>query len=88
MAIEKTVTLKTATVYPKADASAASTTNAGNPGIFVTEEVKLDDDSDATLPVYHLIERNIWRYVSDGGAATNVSSEDALIKSIAGGIWS
>ena len=29
MAIEKTLTLKTISVYPKVDASAASTTNAG-----------------------------------------------------------
>tara|TARA_B110000444_G_C18259740_1_gene331446 strand:+ start:214 stop:480 length:267 start_codon:yes stop_codon:yes gene_type:complete len=88
MAIEKTLTLKTVSVNPKVDASAASTTNAGNTTIYVQTEVKLDDDSDSTLPVYHVIDKTISRYVSDGGSATDVSAEDALVQSIAGAIWS
>jgi hypothetical protein len=75
-------------VYPKTDSSAASTTNAGNPGIHVVERITLDDSSDDQLPITTQAERNIWRYVSDGGSATDVSSEDALIQSIAGAIWS
>ena len=88
MAITKTTQLVFATVYPKADSSAASTTNAGNPGIHVVEKISLDDTEDDQLPITANAERNIWRYVEDGGSATDVSSEDALIQSIAGAIWS
>lgn len=88
MAITKTTELVFATVYPKADSSAASTTNAGNPGIHVVEKITLDDTEDDQLPLTVRPERNIWRYVEDGGSATDVSSEDALIQSIAGAIWS
>jgi hypothetical protein len=88
MAITKTTQLQFAAVYPKTDSSAASTTNAGNPGIHVVERITLDDSSDDQLPITTQAERNIWRYVSDGGSATDVSSEDALIQSIAGAIWS
>jgi len=88
MAITKTTQLVFATVYPKADSSAASTTNAGNPGIHVVEKISLDDTEDDQLPITSNAERNIWRYVEDGGSATDVSSEDALIQTIAGAIWS
>ena len=88
MAIEKTTTVRHIDVYPKADSSAASTTNAGNPGICVHETLTVDDASDATLPIHQFTERNIWRYVSDGGSATDISAEDALVKTIAGAIWS
>ena len=88
MAITKTTLLHFVAVYPKQDSSAASTTNAGNPGIHVMECVTLDDSGDDQLPITTTMERNIWRYVSDGGSATDVSSEDALIQTIAGAIWS
>ncbi len=88
MAITKTTVLFFAAVYPKKDSSAASTTNAGNPGIHVVETITLDDSGDDQLPITTTKERNIWRYVEDGGSATDVSSEDALIQSIAGAIWS
>ena len=88
MAITKTTELVFAAVYPKADSSAASTTNAGNPGIHVMERITLDDAGDNQLPITTVTERNIFRYVEDGGSATNVSSEDALIQTIAGAIWS
>ena len=88
MAITKTTQLVFAAVYPKTDSSAASTTNAGNPGIHVVENITLDDSSDDQLPITTTKERSIFRYVEDGGSATNVSSEDALIQTIAGAIWS
>ena len=88
MAITKTKTLKTATVYPASDSSEASTTIAGNPVIFVVETMTLDDSEDDQLPVSRDIERDIFRYVEDGGAATDISSEDTLVKAIAGAIWS
>jgi len=88
MAITKTTQLVFAAVYPKADSSAASTTNAGNPGIHIREIITLDDATDDQLPISSHSERNIWRYVEDGGAATDISSEDALVQTIAGAIWS
>jgi hypothetical protein len=88
MAINKTTTLKTVNVYPASDPSAESTTIAGNPSIFVVETVTLDDSEDDQLPFSRIIERDIFRYVEDGGAATDITSEDALVQTIAGAIWS
>ena len=88
MAITKTKTLKKATVYPASDSSAASTTIAGNPVIYVVEEIVLDDSEDDQLPLARNIERDIFRYTEDGGYATDISSEDALVQTIAGAIWS
>ena len=88
MAITKTITLKEVVVFPTEDSSAASTTNAGNPSISITELIVLDDANDDQLPLESKSNRSIYRYVTDGGAATDVSSEDSLIQSIAGAIWS
>lgn len=88
MAITKTTILRNATVYPASDPSAASTTIAGNPVIFVVETMTLDDSEDDQLPISRDIERDIYRYVEDGGAATDIASEDALVQTIAGAIWS
>ena len=88
MAITKTTQLVFASVYPKSDSSAASTTNAGNPGIHIREIITLDDANDDQLPLESKSNRSIYRYVSDGGSATDVSSEDSLVQSIAGAIWS
>ena len=40
------------------------------------------------LPFIKSQTRTIYRYVADGGAATDISSEDALVQTIAGAIWS
>ena len=88
MAITKTTTIKEILVLPANDSSAASTTNAGNPSITVYSEIVVDDASDNELPMVKPKSVDIYRYVSDGGDATDVSSEDALVQSIAGAIWS
>ena len=88
MAITKTITLKEVVVFPTEDSSAASTTNAGNPSISITELIVLDDANDDQLPLESKSNRSIYRYVSDGGSATDVSSEDALVQTVAGAIWS
>tara|TARA_S200002703_G_scaffold81133_1_gene70015 strand:+ start:614 stop:880 length:267 start_codon:yes stop_codon:yes gene_type:complete len=88
MAITKTIEFRKANVFPKKDSSAASTTNDGNPIIVVAEKITLDDTEDDDLPVVHSQVRTIYRYVADGGAATDISSEDALVQTIAGAIWS
>ena len=47
----------------------------------------LDDDSDADLPVTATRVKHLTKFVSDGGSATDYSSEDALVKSICDKIW-
>ena len=88
MALTKTTTIKEIMVLPASDSSAAATTNAGNPSITVYSEIVVDDESDNELPMIKPKSVDIYRYVSDGGDATDVSSEDALVQSIAGAIWS
>ena len=70
------------------DSTAADTTNDGNPVIRVVTEISVDDSADDQLPIVNVLEHYIVRYVEDGGAATDVSSEDSLVQSIAGAIWS
>ena len=88
MAITKTVTFKNAGVWLAEDATAASTHNAAHPEIEVFETIVLSDSSDASFPINQSTKRFISRYVEDGGSATNVSSEHALVQTIAGAIWS
>ena len=88
MAITKTSVLREVHVFPAVDSSAADTTNDGNPVIRVLTEVTLDDPNDDQLPIVNVVEHHIVRYVSDGGAATDVSSEASLVQTIAGAIWS
>ena len=87
MAITKTTSISNIVVVPK-DASAASSTNAGNPRITVWSIIVVDDDSDNELPMSNQMTKHIYRYVEDGGSATDVSAEDALVQSIAAAIWS
>ena len=88
MAITKTTALKLVTVYPALNPSAGSTKIEGNPVIYVQETVTVDDTEDNQLPLTGMSERDIYRYVEDDGAATDVSSEDTLVQSIAAAIWS
>jgi len=88
MAIEKTTTFINVTALPPGDASASSDTNTAHPQLMVMEQITLDDTEDDTLPISQQTRRYINRYVVDGGVATNVSSEDALVQSVAGAIWS
>ena len=88
MAITKTVQFKKVTIFPKKDSSAPSTTNDGNPRLIISEKITLDDTSDNDLPIVRSQTRTIYRYVTDGEAATDISSEDSLVQTIAGAIWS
>ena len=47
-----------------------------------------DDSEDATLPVTTTRVVHLYKYVEDGGAATDYSSEDALVQTVCGAIWS
>ena len=87
MAITKTTTITRIHVIPAADPTAASNTNNGNYTIEVLSTITLDDESDSELPITTLKNHMIYRYVSDGGSATDISAEDSLVQSIAGAIW-
>ena len=87
MAITKTTKVQRVEVYPPADSSAASTTNDAHERLMVVYEDTLDDSADADLPVTATRVKHLTKLVEDGGAATDYSGEDALVKTICDAIW-
>ena len=87
MAISKTTKVQRMEVYPLVDSSAADSTNAKHETVMVVYEDTLDDSEDADLPVVATRVKHLTKYVSDGGAATNYTSEDALVKTVCDAIW-
>ena len=88
MAITKTTSVQRIEVYPPADSSAADTANAKHESLMVVYEDTLDDSTDADLPVTATRVKHLYKYVEDGGSATDYSGEDQLVQDIAGAIWS
>ena len=74
-------------VYPPANSSAESTTNDAHERVMVVYEDTLDDSADADLPVTATRVKHLTKLVEDGGAATDYSGEDALVKTICAAIW-
>ena len=87
MAITKTTTVQRIECYPPADSSAADTANAKHESLMVVYEDTLDDSTDADLPVTATRVKHLYKYVEDGGSATDYSGEDQLVQDIAGAIW-
>ena len=87
MAIKLTRTVQRIEVYPLADASAEDTANAKHPSLMIVYNETFDDSSDADLPVTASKVKHIYKFVEDGGDATDVSGEDALVQTVAGAIW-
>ena len=90
MAISNTKTVHRVEGYPLADSSADATANAKHPTVMVVYNNTLGGtgadaalDGSVSTQVVHLS-----KFVEDGGAATDVSSEDPLVQSIAAAIWS
>ena len=90
MAISNTKTVQRVEVYPLADSSADATANAKHPTVMVVYNNTLGVtgadaalDGSVSTQVVHLS-----KFVEDGGAATDVSGEDALVQTICGAIWS
>ena len=54
---------------------------------MVVYEDTLDDSADADLPVTATRVKHLTKLVEDGGAATDYSGEDALVKTICDAIW-
>ena len=88
MAITNVRTVQRCEVYPAQDSSAADTANAKHESVLVTYNHTFDDSEDATLPISSIQHVQLYKFVEDGGGATDYSSEDALIQTVCGAIWS
>ena len=89
MAITKTTTLNFVSSYPAEDSSGAANLNSSHPKLLVIETTIFDDSEDDLLPVSHQSKRWIGKYSDEANSTlTNLSSEDAMVQSIAGAIWS
>jgi hypothetical protein len=87
MAITKETNVQRLEVYPPADSSAADTANAKHESVMVVYEDTLDDSTDDDLPVVATRVKHLYKYVEDGGSATDYSGEDDLVVSVCGAIW-
>ena len=88
MAISKTTTVDRIEVYPAEDSSADETSMQAHPRVVVFYMDTLDDPDDAELPVTAHREKAFYKFVEDGGSATDTSGEDALVQSICTAVWS
>ena len=89
MAISSTKSVQRAEIYPLADSSADDTANVKHPTVMVVYENKLTGTgADAHLDGTVATEvKHLSKFVEDGGSATDVSKEDALVQTICGAIW-
>tara|TARA_B100001057_G_scaffold441528_1_gene476200 strand:- start:138 stop:404 length:267 start_codon:yes stop_codon:yes gene_type:complete len=87
MAITKTTKVSRMEVYPAVDSTAASTKMNAHETVMVVYEDTLDDSADADLPVTATRVKHLNKLVADDGAATDYSSEDALVKTVCAAIW-
>jgi len=87
MAITKTTAVQRLEIYPVADSSADDTANAKHESVMVVYEDTLDDSEDADLPVTATRVKHLYKFVEDGGEATDYSGEDALVQTVCGAIW-
>ena len=88
MAITNVRTLERIEVYPIADSSAADTSNAKHESVVIVYNYTFDDSEDASLPITTTKVVYLNKFVEDGGSATDLSSEDALVQTVCGAIWS
>ena len=89
MAISSSKSVQRLEVYPLADSSADDTANAKHPTVMVVYENTLSGtgadahlDGQVSTQVVHLS-----KFVEDGGSATDVTGEDALVQTVCGAIW-
>ena len=89
MAITKTTTFNFVSSYPAENPGGAANSNGSHTKLLVVETIVFDDSEDDLLPVSHQSKRWIGKYSDESNSTlTYVSSEDAMVKSIAGVIWS
>ena len=88
MAITKVTKVQRIEVYPAVDSTAGATKMDAWARLMVVYEDTLDDSADADLPVTATRVKHLSKFIEDGGAATDYSGEDALVKSVADKLWS
>lgn len=88
MAISKNPRIQRIEVYPASDESASDTSNAKHPHIMAVYEDVIDDPDDDDLPVVATRTKHIHKYVEDGGALSDYSSELQLVQDICSELWS
>jgi len=87
MAITNVRTVQRVEVYPAQDSSAEDTANVKHASIMVVYNHTFDDSEDSDLPVTTSKSVHLSKFVEDGGDATSVSGEDALVQTICTAIW-
>ena len=87
MAIKLTRTVQRVETYPAMDSTASDDSNAKYATLMVVYNDTFDDTGDATLPVTATKVLNFSKYVEDGGAATDMTGQDALVQTIATAVW-
>ena len=89
MAISNTTRVQRIEVYPVQDSSAEDTANAKHETVMVVyENVLAGTGGDAHLDGQISTQvKHISKFVEDGGDATDVSGEDALVQTVCGAIW-
>lgn len=88
MAITKTTTVDRIEVYPPILDTEPDISNDKHPYVFIVYKDILDDESDTDLPVTATRTKYLYKFVENGGAATDYSSEDALVQTVCAAIWS
>lgn len=88
MAISKTTTVDRIEVYPAENSSADATSMQAHPRVVVFYVDTLDDPDDAELPVTAYRDKALYKFVEDGGSATDTSGEPSLVQSICSAVWS
>ena len=86
MAITKTSVLSEVVVTPAIDSSAEDTANDKHPVMVVSYFDTYTEDGVVGDSRHRQTE--LKKFVEDGGAATDVSGEDAFVQTIATAIWS
>ena len=85
MAITKTTKLSEILVTPAVDDTAENTTNAKHPTLSVWYFDTFTDSGVQSNPTGREIV--LHKFVEDGGAETDISSQDAIVQSIATAVW-
>ena len=86
MAITKTTALSQIVVHSAIDSSAEDTANDKHPVMVVSYfDTYTEDGVEGVARHRH---SELKKFVEDGGAATDVSGEDAFVQTIATAIWS
>lgn len=89
MAISNLKRVQRIEVYPLQDSSADDTANAKHPAVMVVyENILSGTGADAHLDGSISTQvSTFYKFVEDGGDATDVSGEDALVQAICTAVW-